>query len=240
MLFSSLNATIDQELLEAPRYFTGKAEMSDLLRVSPDWDFLRVRYVVIDVETTGLDALSGDEICELAALPVFGEGKLGEAYETLINPGKPIPPEAGAVNGITDDMVKDKPCMEDITQDFLDFIGDDVLVMHNAPFDMSFIQCKLERTSRPLLENLVIDTLALAKREFGYGGNSLGQLARKLSLKQGEEHRALGDTKTTASLLLHFLAEYRKRGKSTLRDVGARPALDYTPPAIVRGRQGAT
>jgi DNA polymerase III epsilon subunit family exonuclease len=208
--------------------------MDDLFRVSPDWDFNRVRYVVIDVETTGLDALGGHEICEIAALPVYGDGKIEKPFERLVNPGRPIPPEAGAVNGITDDMVKNEPTMEDIAGDLLDFIGGDVLVMHNAPFDMSFIQCKLGALKRPLLDNLVIDTLALAKREFGYGGNSLGQLAKKLSLKRGTAHRALGDTETTANLLLYFLSAYRERGKSTLGEVGARPAGIYTPRALTK------
>lgn len=208
--------------------------MSDLFRASTDSDSQTARYIVIDVETTGLDAMSGHEICEVAALPVYGNGKREEAFAKLVNPGRPIPPEASNVNGITDDAVLNAPDMEEIAQGFLHFVGDSVLVMHNAPFDMSFIQCKLERLKLPLLSNLVIDTLALAKREFGYGGNSLGQLAKKLSLDKGVAHRALGDTETTASLLLYFVKQYRDRNKFTLGDMGARPALEFTPPAITR------
>jgi DNA polymerase III epsilon subunit len=208
--------------------------MSDLFQASAEWDSEAVQYIVIDVETTGLDALSGHEICEVAALPVYGDGRRQKAFEKLLNPGRSIPPEASKVNGITDDMVKNAPEMNIIAQDFLDFIGGSVLVMHNAPFDMSFIQCKLEKLRLPLLSNLVIDTLALAKKERGYGGNSLGQLARDLSLDKGEAHRALGDTETTASLLLYFVKLYRDRNKLTLGDLGARPALEFTPPAITR------
>lgn len=208
--------------------------MSDLFRVSADTDSQTTKYIVIDVETTGLDALCGHEICELAALPVYGDGRRGEAFVRLVNPRMSIPPEASAVNGITDAEVRDAPFMEDIAPDFLDFIGGSVLVMHNAPFDMSFIQCSLEKHKFPLLDNLVIDTLALAKREFGYGGNSLGQLARKLSLERGTAHRALGDTETTANLLLYFLKAYWGRKKFTLGEIGARPAIEYTPPPLVR------
>lgn len=225
--------------------------MSGLYSVSVHTDSRHARYVVIDVETTGLEASNGHEIIELAALPVSimpqepmqGElfepkVRLGEPFVELVNPGRPIPPEASAIHGITDDMVKCAPAMRSIIQGLLDFLDGAVLVMHNAAFDLSFIQFKLEALGLPLLENLVVDTLRLARRGRGYGGNSLGQLARDLGLEQSKAHRALGDTETTARLFLHFLDKHCERGEITLGQLGACTALELTP-REVKGRAQA-
>jgi DNA polymerase III epsilon subunit len=198
-------------------------------------DSLEPRYVVIDVETTGLDALGGHEMCELAALSLVG-GRIRESFGTLVNPGRPIPPDASAINGITDEMVQGAPAMPEVAPGFLDFVGiDSVIVIHNAPFDMSFIQTKLIKLGRPPLSNLVVDTLELAKKAFGPGGNSLGQLARRLSLEQGTPHRALGDTETTARLFLSLQERCRERGLLTVGSLGAR-AADYFIPFAIAGR----
>ena len=202
-------------------------------QVTMETDSLHARYVVIDIETTGLDALAGHEICEVAALAVE-EDRIQESFGTLVNPGRPIPPDASAINGITDEMVKDAPSMKDAVPGLLDFLGTgSVIVIHNAPFDLSFIQAKLIRLNLPHLTNLVVDTLDLARREYGTGGNSLGQLARRLSLDQGTPHRAQGDTETTARLFLYFLNRWRERGMLTVGALGARSAEYFIP---LRGR----
>jgi DNA polymerase III epsilon subunit family exonuclease len=171
-------------------------------------------------------------MCELAALSVVGGG-IRESFGTLVNPGRPIPPDATAINGITDEMVEGAPGMQEVVPGFLNFVGtDSVVVIHNAPFDLSFIQTKLIRIGRPPLGNLVIDTLELAKKVFGPGGNSLGQLARRLSLEQGTPHRALGDTETTARLFLHLQERWRERGLLTVGSLGARVADYFIPFAI--------
>lgn len=207
--------------------------MNDQSRVTIDTDALDARYVVVDVETTGLSVFSGHEICEVAAVSVVG-GRIRESFGTLVNPGRPIPPEAGAVNGITDEMVVDAPGMAQVAPGLLDFIGNNsVVVLHNAPFDMSFLQSKLLRMKMPPISNLIIDTLGLAKREFGSGGNSLGQLAKRLSLERGTPHRALGDTETTARLLMYFVERCRERGLLTVGSLGARSADYYTHFAVV-------
>jgi DNA polymerase III epsilon subunit family exonuclease len=211
--------------------------MSDERRVSVYSDSLEPRYVVIDLETTGLDALGGHEICELAALAVAG-GRIKESFGTLVNPGRPIPPDSTAVNGITDEMVTGAPSMPEVIPGFLGFLGiDSVLVVHNAPFDMSFLQTKLVRLGFAHLDNLVVDTLDLAKKEFGPGGNSLGQLARRLDLEQGTPHRALGDTETTARLFLNLQGRCRARGLLTVGSLGARSA-DYFIPLAVAAEAG--
>lgn len=208
--------------------------MNEERQVTVYSDSMEPRYVVIDVETTGLDALGGHEMCELAALAVVG-GQIRESFGTLVNPGRPIPPDASAVNGITDEMVEGAPGMQEVAPGFLDFVGiDSVIVIHNAPFDMSFVQTKLIKLGLPHMSNLVIDTLDLAKREFGPGGNSLGQLARRLALEQGTPHRALGDTETTARLFLYLRERCRERGLLTVGSLGARVGDYFIPFAIAR------
>jgi DNA polymerase III epsilon subunit family exonuclease len=195
--------------------------------LTADTDSLDAQYVVIDVETTGLDVLQGHEVCEVAALRLVAD-EFKEAYSTLVNPGRLIPPDATAVNRITDEMVRDAPTMAVTAPRLLDFIGPDtVIVVHNAPFDMSFLQHKLPRLGLPRISNLVIDTLELARKEYGAGGNSLGQLAKRLSLRQGTAHRALGDTETTARLFLHFRSLCRRRGQLTVGSMGARSGECY-------------
>jgi DNA polymerase III epsilon subunit family exonuclease len=209
--------------------------MSGELPVTVETDSLDAQYVVIDVETTGLDVLQGHGICELAALRLVGD-RFGEVYSTLVNPGRPIPPDATAVNRITDDMVREAPTMGTVAVKLLDFLGaGSVIVMHNAPFDMGFIQSKLRELGLPRIANLVIDTLDLARREFGPGGNSLGQLAKRLSLRQGAAHRAQGDVETAARLFLHFRNQCRMRGLLSVGALGARSG-EYFAAFLSSGR----
>jgi len=206
--------------------------MNEEGRVTPETDSSQPRYVVLDVETTGLSVLDGHEICEIAAVSVEA-GRIGEHFVRLVNPGRPIPPDATAINGITEEMVRDAPRFEEVLPDLLDFIGgDSVIVIHNAPFDMSFILTALMRAGRPLPSNLVVDTLELARIEFGSGGNSLGALAARLSLQQGTPHRAQGDTETTARLLLHLVNKLRDRGHLTLGSLRPRPVGYYARFAV--------
>jgi DNA polymerase III epsilon subunit len=201
--------------------------MAEGLTVTIETDSLNALYVVIDVETTGLDASQGHEICEVAASKLVDD-RIEDIFCTLVNPGRPIPPEASAVNRITDEMVRDAPTMSAVAHDLLDFIGpNSVIVIHNAPFDMSFLQSKLPKLGLPRINNLVVDTLELARKEYGPGGNSLGRLAKRLSLRQGTAHRAQGDTETTAGLFLHFRNLCRRRGLLTVGSMGARSGEFY-------------
>ena len=205
----------------------GKASAEEM-RVTFDTDSLDAEYVVLDVETTGLDALQGHEICEIAALKLVND-RIEDVFSTLVNPGRPIPPDASAVNRITDEMVGVAPKMGSVAPELLDFIGDDsVIVVHNAPFDMGFLQEKLGKLGLPRIDNPVIDTLELARKEYGPGGNSLGRLAKRLSLRRGTAHRAQGDSETTAGLFLHFRNLYRRRGLATVGSMGARSGEFYT------------
>lgn len=150
-------------------------------------------YVVFDLETTGISDVS-DEIIEISAVKVLQGQVIGE-FTTLVNPMRPIPYSASAVNGITDDMVADAPKLEDIFEEFLDFIGDSVLVGHNIrSFDLKFLYRAAEKFYGKTLKNDYIDTLLLSR-------NCLPQLARYrlvdlaayYHISADGAHRALND-----------------------------------------------
>lgn len=150
-------------------------------------------YVVFDLETTGLSPLT-DKIIELSGLKVKA-GKVVETFSTLVNPGRPIPYGATAINGITDDMVKDSPSIHQVLGKFLDFVGDFVLVGHNIhTFDMKFIYIAAEEGLGRAVANDYIDTLYLARKclpELSH--HRLVDLASHFKFSTQGAHRALAD-----------------------------------------------
>jgi len=152
-------------------------------------------YVVFDFETTGLNPFDGDRIIEMSAVRVINH-KVVEKFATLVNPEQPISPEATAVNGITDDMVEDAPKMKEALTEFIDFIGDDILVGHNIKsFDMNFlkIECMLQFDGK-VPDNDYIDTVLIARHcmpELAH--RNLTVLAEHFGLSSEGAHRALAD-----------------------------------------------
>lgn len=152
-------------------------------------------YVVFDFETTGLNPFDGDRIVEMSAVRVINH-KVVEKFATLVNPEQPISPEATMVNGITDDMVEDAPKMKEALKEFIDFIGDDILVGHNIKsFDMNFlkIECMLQFDGR-VPDNDYIDTVLIARHcmpELAH--RSLTVLAEHFGFSSEGAHRALAD-----------------------------------------------
>ncbi len=123
------------------------------------------RLIVLDTETTGLSP-QDDRIVEIGCVELLNK-RIGEEQQWYINPGIPIPQEAVEIHGITDEMVKDKPSFSIISKEFVDFIGDDQLVIHNAAFDMRFLNAELKRAGWDTLEDdRAIDTLLMARRRF--------------------------------------------------------------------------
>lgn len=152
-----------------------------------------MKFVAFDLETTGIKPLS-DMIVEIGAV-LFDGSRAVKTYGTLIDPGRPIPADASAVNGISDDMVKGKPCIADVLGDFADFCGDLPLVAHNAPFDFKFLleDVKLHRAVAP--KGVVIDTLPLARKVFpGLANYKLWTLVRHFNFPSGTFHRAEEDS----------------------------------------------
>lgn len=150
-------------------------------------------YVLFDLETTGLDT-ENDRIIEISAIRVSG-GEIVEEFSTLVNPGIHIPFIASSVNGITDEMVKDSPSIEEALKDFLGFAGSSVLAGHNIRrFDMRFIQRDSVNILGSPVNNKILDTLDVARRYLPeFQSRSLGSLAYHYNISYDDAHRALAD-----------------------------------------------
>jgi DNA polymerase III epsilon subunit family exonuclease len=174
-----------------------------------------VTFTVLDVETTGLSAHLGDRVCELALLRCR-DGRELARFESLVDPGRPISPGARAVNGITDEELDGAPTFAEVSSTVLDFLEGSAIVAHNAPFDLAFLGRELDMCGCSPISNVIVDTLALARRCYRFPSNSLGSVARYLGLDTCGEHRALADVVTTRGVLERFLADLRERGATTL------------------------
>ncbi len=174
-------------------------------------------YCVLDIETTGL-SFRTEKITELGAV-IYKNGEIIDEFEGFVNPEKPIPAEVVEVTHITDDMVKDAETIETILPKFLEFIGDRVIVAHNADFDVGFIKYNAEKLGIKL-ENTYIDTLRLAKDLFpDYKKYKLGIIAEKLGIKVEVAHRALDDVITLVKVFKVMLDMLKEKGAKTVNDI---------------------
>lgn len=179
------------------------------------------RVVAVDTETTGLTPTEGHALVEVATVAI-DDATLGEGWSSLVKPGRPIPADAAAVHGITDAMVAEAPATEGIAAELRRRCGALTLVFHNAAFDLPFVIAMLRKAGQPPLLNPVIDTLGLARGLGGPGGNSLGALAERLGLPPEPKHRALGDARTTARLLVALIDRWEaERGVRSLDELAA-------------------
>ena len=160
-------------------------------------------FAFLDVETTGLSPWFGDRICEIAILRCNGE-KIVETFDTLLNPGRPISPGAARVNGLKDTDLVDAPKFGNIADQVMLLVRDAVIVCHNVPFDLGFLNSELERVNTYLPTTLVLDTLEVARQHFDFDSNSLQSIAHDLDIDISGAHRALDDVLTTRELLRYF------------------------------------
>ena len=200
------------------------------------------RLVAVDTETTGLDPSAGHVVLEVACVPLE-DGRTGDAWSSLVRPGRPIPADAARVHGITDAMVAGAPEPSAVAAELRRACGDRMLVLHNAGFDLPFIAALLRAGGQPPLWNPVIDTLGLARGLLPGAEHSLGALSRRFGLPSETAHRAAGDALTTARLFLRLAGDWeRERGARTLSELAAasqdiiRLTRRATPP---RGTAGA-
>lgn len=169
---------------------------------------MAVRQITLDTETTGLDPKQGHRIIEIAAVEIIDRQITENYFHCYINPQRPIDAAATKVHGITDDFLIDKPLFSDKVTDFLDFIGNDPLIIHNAPFDVGFINHELKLCKHDVKKIdkkvTVIDTLALARREFPGQRNSLDALCKRfhIDLSERQLHGALLDSRLLAKVYL--------------------------------------
>jgi DNA polymerase-3 subunit epsilon len=160
-------------------------------------------YIAVDVETTGIEPADGHRICEVALLK-FLRGDVIDSLVSFVNPLRPISPGASAINGITDVMVAGAPLFGDLFPRILAFIDSDVLVFHNAPFDLSFLRAEARMARGEWPGNPVVDTLLLARRTGRFRSHSLSAICRELGIGAAF-HRAEADAYAAGRLLLHLV-----------------------------------
>lgn len=176
-----------------------------------DLDLLNATYVVFDVETTGLSAVY-DTIIELAAVKVEN-GEIVDRFESFANPHHPLSQTTIDLTGITDDMVKDAPEVGDVLKKFHEWIGDSILVAHNASFDMGFLNQGLKKIQIDKVTNPVIDTLELARFLYPeFKNHRLNTLCKHFNIELTQHHRAIYDAEATGYLLWKLVEELKERG----------------------------
>ena len=175
------------------------------------------REIVFDTETTGFDPLTGDRLVEIGAVELVNHVPTGRTYHQYINPEREVPEEVVKVHGLTTEYLKDFPVFAEIAQDWVDFIGDDgILVAHNAPFDMKFTNYELAKLGYPEYTwDRVIDTLEIAKNKFPGQRNNLDALCKRFNIDNSARtfHGALLDAQLLAEVYLELLG-------------GAEPTMD--------------
>ena len=167
-----------------------------------------MREVVLDTETTGFDPETGDRIVEIGAVELMGHMATGRTYHQYINPEREMPEEAFQVHGLGDEFLRDKPKFAEIGQAFLDFIGDAKLVIHNAAFDIKFLNAELKWMNLPQIPwEQAIDTLAIARKRFPGSPASLDALCRRFGIDNSSRtlHGALLNSEILAEVYLELI-----------------------------------
>ncbi len=174
-----------------------------------------MREIVLDTETTGMDPVDGHKLVEIGCVELENHIPTGRTYHQYINPERDVPAEAAAVHGLTQERLKDEPTFGEIVGDFLDFLGtDSKLVIHNAEFDMKFINAELKIFGFPPPDNKrVIDTLMMARQKFPGSPANLDALCRRFNIDNSNRtlHGALLDSELLAEVYLELLGG-RQRG----------------------------
>ena len=167
-----------------------------------------MREIVLDTETTGFEPGEGDRIVEIGAVELLNHMPTGRTYHQYINPERAMPASAFEVHGLGDEFLRDKPVFKAVGQAFLDFVKDDRLVIHNASFDMKFLNAELGWAGLPKLPNdQALDTLAIARKRFPGSPASLDALCRRFNIDNSarEKHGALLDSEILAEVYLELI-----------------------------------
>lgn len=166
-----------------------------------------MREIVLDTETTGLDPAAGHRLVEIGCVELINYMPTGRTFHCYINPERDMPEEAAAVHGLTEAFLADKPVFSELVESFVAFIGDAPLVIHNAAFDMKFINAELARHGYPALPSeRAVDTLALARQRYPGAQASLDALCRRfdIDLSARDKHGALLDAELLAAVYLEL------------------------------------
>ena len=203
------------------------------------------REIVLDTETTGLSPSTGDRLVEIGCVELINHIPSGRHYHVYLNPERSMPEEAFRVHGLSDEFLQDKPLFKAVADDFLAFIGDAQLIIHNASFDMGFLNAELERMGRRPLNNPVLDTVMLAREKHPGARVSLDAMCKHYGIDNSRRtlHGALLDSEILAEVYLELIggkqvslaliAENRISGADAIASrVVARPRSNPLPPRI--------
>ena len=165
-----------------------------------------MREIVLDTETTGLDPKMGHRLVEIGAVELINHTPTGVNYQTYINPERDVDPGAQEIHGLTNEFLKQHPAFGDISAEFVNFLSDSTLIIHNAPFDLAFINMELSRLGvAPISSERVIDTLVLARKKFPGAQANLDALCRRFAIEN--RHRELHGALVDAALLADIYIE---------------------------------
>jgi DNA polymerase-3 subunit epsilon len=178
-----------------------------------------MREIVLDTETTGLDPREGHRIVEIACLELLHHIPTGRSFHRYLDPGRDMPEDARAIHGLDAEFLAGQPPFAALVDELLAFIGPDPLVIHNAEFDLAFLNAELARLERPPIGVACVDTLALARRRFPGSPASLDALCRRfaIDLSVREKHGAEVDCRLLAAVYVELLG-------------GRQPGLDFALP----------
>jgi len=199
-----------------------------------------MREIVLDTETTGLDPADGHRIVEIACIELENHLRTGKFFHRHLNPERAMTAEAEAVHGLGDEFLKKQPLFADIAGDFLAFVAGSTLVIHNADFDLGFVNAELKRLEKMPLDLPVVDTLLMARKRFPGAPASLDALCRRynIDLSGREKHGARLDGELTAQVYLELIGgrqpglEFaRGEGSAAARAASERPARAPRPHA---------
>jgi DNA polymerase-3 subunit epsilon len=179
-----------------------------------------MREIVLDTETTGLDPLAGHRVVELGCVELENMVATGRTFHAYFNPEMLMPAGAQDIHGLSDEFLADKPRFAEKVEEFLAFVGDAQLVIHNAQFDIGFLNAELERVGKPKLLNAYVDTVSVARKKFPGQRVSLDALCERFSIDNSNrvKHGALLDSELLAEVYLELSG-----GRQ--RDLGLAPEL---------------
>jgi DNA polymerase III subunit epsilon len=199
-----------------------------------------MREIVLDTETTGLDPSQGHRLVEVGCIELLNRIPTGATFHRYLNPERDMPAEAFAIHGLATEFLKDKPLFADIADEFLEFIGDAPLVIHNAGFDHGFLIAELKRVARPLItRERLVDTLLLARRKHPAGPNRLDDLCARYGIDNSRrtKHGALLDAEILAEVYLELIGA--RQAQLGLAESGARRGSGRDGGAARREREVA-
>ncbi len=202
-----------------------------------------MREIVLDTETTGLDPYQGHRLVEIGCVELVNRIPSGQTFHRYLNPQRDMPAEAFAVHGLSADFLKDKPLFTEVAQELIEFVGDAPLVIHNAAFDIGFINAELERAGHPSIpRDRLVDTLLLARRKYPGGQNRLDDLCGRFGIDNSHrtKHGALLDAELLAEVYLELIeARQAQLGLAAatapaVRNVGTTVARQRPTPLMPR------